>query len=112
MVSDKNIISVNGLRGDFPPPHGNFIGHDRELNHRKRELSGNAGGAATMTPTNPQPTWNYTPRSGRNYGGLSPGLEAVSLELEVFGYWSGLAPAGFDGLGASPERKRGMFHSA
>jgi hypothetical protein len=40
----------------FPAASREFIGHDRELNHRNRELSGNVGAAATMTPTNPQRT--------------------------------------------------------
>jgi hypothetical protein len=31
-VADKNIIPMNGLRGEFPPSEREFIGHDRELN--------------------------------------------------------------------------------
>ncbi len=46
-ISDKNIIPVNDLRGEFPPSEREFIGHERELNRRDRELSGNAGAAAT-----------------------------------------------------------------
>ena len=42
-VADKNMIPMNGLLGEFPPSEREFIGHDRELNHRNRELAGNAG---------------------------------------------------------------------
>jgi hypothetical protein len=41
-ILEKNIISVNGLRGSSRRPNGNLLGHDRELNHRHRELSGSA----------------------------------------------------------------------
>jgi hypothetical protein len=46
-VADKNIIPMNGLLGEFPPSEREFIGHDRELYRRNRELSGNARAAAT-----------------------------------------------------------------